>query len=245
MPQAAAAGAEVPVPAAAPAPSSSCRPSAAPIPHNVNLRPACVADTAAAAAMFAAAFEEDPEIQYIYKGVKPHQYKPAVQMLYSKCTRMFFCRKGCPSWCAVDAATQELIGAASITPLKAYPGLLTYATHGLLLGRQWPSLSCLRRMWQTSDASEAAEEHPHLEITAELSFLGVTPAYQGRGVGRQLLQAILAAWDAQQGGPLILYTAQSKALGLYQSQGFEVLEVQEIGGAQLTIWYMHRPQLQA
>lgn len=106
MPQAAAAGAEVPVPAAAPAPSSSCRPSAAPIPHNVNLRPACVADTAAAAAMFAAAFEEDPEIQYIYKGVKPHQYKPAVQMLYSKCTRMFFCRKGCPSWCAVDAATQ-------------------------------------------------------------------------------------------------------------------------------------------
>jgi hypothetical protein len=56
--------------------------------------------------MFAAAFEEDPEILFLYKGVKQHLYKTAVQALYSKATHMFFCRNGCPSWCAVDAATQ-------------------------------------------------------------------------------------------------------------------------------------------
>ncbi|WIA15416.1 hypothetical protein OEZ85_002069 [Tetradesmus obliquus] len=99
--------------------------------------------------MFTAAFEEDPEIQFLYQGVQPHQYKPAVQALYSKSTRLFFCRKGCPSWCAVDTATQELVAAASITPLKTYPSLLTYAAHGLLLGRQWPTFGCLLRALQT------------------------------------------------------------------------------------------------
>jgi hypothetical protein len=73
---------------------------------NILFRPACVSDIPAAAAMFAAAFEQDPEIQFLYKGVKPHAFQAAVQALYSKCTRLFFCRKGCLSWCAVDAATQ-------------------------------------------------------------------------------------------------------------------------------------------
>jgi ribosomal protein S18 acetylase RimI-like enzyme len=137
---------------------------------------------------------------------------------------------------------QELIGAASITPFSCYPSLLTAATHGLLFGRQWPTISCLLRALQTSDSPAVAAQHKTLGITAELSFLGVLPEYQRRGTGRKLLQEILAAWDMRQGGPLILYTTQPKALRLYQSQGFEVLLVREVGGGQLTVWYMHRPQ---
>uniref|UniRef100_A0A383VAE8 Uncharacterized protein n=1 Tax=Tetradesmus obliquus TaxID=3088 RepID=A0A383VAE8_TETOB len=157
--EAAAAAAEEPCPDAVPALSSFGSTHAAPALHDITFRPACAEDTAAAAAMFTAAFEEDPEIQFLHQGVQPHQYKPAIQALYSKSTRIFSCRKGCPSWRAVETATQELVAAASITPLKAYPSLLTYATHGLLLGRQWPTFGCLLRALQTSDSPAVATQH--------------------------------------------------------------------------------------
>jgi GNAT superfamily N-acetyltransferase len=136
---------------------------------------------------------------------------------------------------------QELIGAASITQLQHYPTLLNYFTHGLLFGPQWPSVSCLFRAFKTSDSPAVAAQHKTLGITAELSHLAVAPAYQSNGIGRQLLQEVIAAWDQQQGGALILYTTQRKALRLYESQGFEVLRERQVDG-QLTVWYMNRPQ---
>lgn len=52
---------------------------------------------------------------------------------------------------------------------------------------------------------------------------------QGRGIGRRLLRALLALWDAEHGGGLVLATQEEHALRLYKAHGF-----QERGGGPAT-----------
>lgn len=207
----------------------------------ITIRPATLEDVDAAAAVYAEAFKSDPEMLYIYKGTKAARYKTAVQTLYLKGTRAMFCRPGSLSWCALDLRTGKLVGAADIMTFDHYPSLLQFATSGLLFGSQWPSLNCLFRALQTSDAEAVAARHKHLGIAAEVHMIGVAPQYQGRGIGTQLLRALLRQWDAGYCGALILYTAKEWAVQVYQRHGFKVLEVRELDGGKLKIWYMYRP----
>jgi len=56
----------------------------------------------------------------------------------------------------------------------------------------------------------------------ELTKMAVTAAWQGKGLGRQLMLAALAAFEARGGGYLFLETnsALTPAITLYESVGF-------------------------
>lgn len=199
-----------------------------------------------AAAVYAEAFMSDPEIQFIFQDLPPdsNTYKQAVAAMYTKATRVMFCRSGCPSWCAVDVQSQSVVGAAHVLPFKHYTSLLTFAAYGLLWGLQWPSLNCLFRALQTSEAAAVAAKHARLAITGELCSIGVLPEYQRQGIGWQLLTATLQQWDEEYGGGLILYTTNESNYKFYAKAGFVVLETrepQDDDTGSIKVWYMYRP----
>src|SRR5699024_5941260 len=61
----------------------------------------------------------------------------------------------------------------------------------------------------------------HVEPESEVHTMAVEPEAQGRGVGRLLLEALLAEADAH-GGPMFLdvRVGNEPAIGLYESAGF-------------------------
>lgn len=73
-----------------------------------------------------------------------------------------------------------------------------------------------------------------------LSILAVDPAYQGQGLGSQLLRAGTARADAAN-LPCYLDTATARNVPLYQRFGFQVVHEEEVEGANLHIWNMLRP----
>ena len=84
--------------------------------------------------------------------------------------------------------------------------------------------------------------HPHHEDHHYLWFLGVTPTYQGRGVGSALLDPALAVAD-RGGRPAYLEATSKDNRRLYERHGFAVLdEIAVPGGPPL--WPMWRPARQ-
>ena len=73
-----------------------------------------------------------------------------------------------------------------------------------------------------------------------LWVLGVAPEAQGRGIGGQLLEPVLARAEAE-GVPCYLETQTEENVAFYRKRGFEsVLEGREPIG-DLPIWFMVRP----
>lgn len=63
---------------------------------------------------------------------------------------------------------------------------------------------------------------PHAE--AEVHTIGVDPDWQGKGVGRALLVALLAKADAAAAPTFLeVRTDNSRAIALYEAHGFEIL----------------------
>lgn len=64
---------------------------------------------------------------------------------------------------------------------------------------------------------------------------GALDSPQGRGIGRRLLRALLALWDDEHGGGLVLATQEAHALRLYRAHGFTepegAAEAEEAGPA--------------
>jgi len=85
--------------------------------------------------------------------------------------------------------------------------------------------------------AKLATYHPRMPH-AHLSFLGVSPHAQGRGVGSAMLKAMLAPVDAQ-GLPAYLEASKARNVALYQRHGFEVTGEFELPG--LHFWCMTRP----
>lgn len=79
--------------------------------------------------------------------------------------------------------------------------------------------SRLSRMSQVRTAMDA--NHPSHRPHDYLSFLGVRPEAQGRGVGSRLLRAHTERLDAE-GRAAYLETGNERTLSLYQSAGFAV-----------------------
>lgn len=86
--------------------------------------------------------------------------------------------------------------------------------------------------------SNAVEHHhPRGLVYDYLHFAGVDPAYQGQGWGGAAIRAGLAR-ARQSGRPVYLETATESNVGLYQSQGFEVIEEWDVPRGGPHFWSM-------
>ena len=93
-----------------------------------------------------------------------------------------------------------------------------------------------RRAWQTW-LDEVEQFHPHLPHYY-LEYLGVEPAFQGQGLGSQLLSELTRRADAA-GAACYLETATERNLPLYQRFGFQITAQKQIIG--LPAWFLYRP----
>jgi ribosomal protein S18 acetylase RimI-like enzyme len=73
-----------------------------------------------------------------------------------------------------------------------------------------------------------------------LSILAVDPAYQGQGLGSQLLRAGTVRADAAN-LPCYLDTATARNVKLYQRFGFQVVHEEDVEGTNIHVWNMLRP----
>ena len=118
---------------------------------------------------------------------------------------------------------------SAIDELRALPTLL-YAT----------GLARLSRM--VALRADMEKHHPMDRPHAYLSFLGVTHAAQGRGVGSRLLQAATARLDAA-GQGAYLETQTERNIGLYRRHGFDVISEHKPRTDSPTLWSMWREPL--
>lgn len=92
----------------------------------------------------------------------------------------------------------------------------------------------------------AESEHYHHQVAPGphwyLVVLGVEPAHQGRGLGRALLQPVLARADAG-GYPVYLETAHARNLEFYDRFGFTVKAQARLSGGGAYLWYLVRQPL--
>ena len=72
-----------------------------------------------------------------------------------------------------------------------------------------------------------------------LMILGVDPPHQGRGVGGELMQPVLAQCD-RDGLPAYLETQKARNVPFYRKHGFEVLRETEAPSGGPHWWLMKR-----
>jgi ribosomal protein S18 acetylase RimI-like enzyme len=130
----------------------------------------------------------------------------------------------------------ELSGAAAwIPPGRWHMGI----AKELWLVRHWAAICGWSRLITVQLATRPiVKAHPR-EPHHYLMVIGVDPAVQGKGVGRELLAPMLAICD-RDNVPAYLETATERNLGYYQSLGFTVTGEHAIEAGP-TMWFMWRP----
>jgi ribosomal protein S18 acetylase RimI-like enzyme len=79
------------------------------------------------------------------------------------------------------------------------------------------------------------DEPPHWYLNA----MGVTPDWQGRGIGTALMRPVLQRCDAKS-VPAYLETSTTRGCALYERNGFEVVEECRVAADAPPIWRMWR-----
>jgi ribosomal protein S18 acetylase RimI-like enzyme len=124
-------------------------------------------------------------------------------------------------------------GVLIATPPHGYPlpppsptiQLRTLWTQGLRVRLRWG------RVFEHLDRLHPLEPHWYL------ATLGVHPEWQGRGIGRELLAALLRRSDAEH-GECYLETDREQNLPFYEAAGFRVAHESRVLG--VSIWHMRR-----
>ena len=94
-------------------------------------------------------------------------------------------------------------------------------------------LSELQRYLGEAHARHAPDPHYYLYL------LGVDPLARGQGLGRALLEPLLARADAE-GRPCYLETQNPQNVAVYGSVGFRVVSEGAVPGRGLTVWALRR-----
>ena len=104
----------------------------------------------------------------------------------------------------------------------------------LKLGFQrFQRLMALQTHLHKEHAANAPEPHYYLYL------LGVDPASWGQGLGRDLMNKMLARADREK-KPCYLETQNEKNVAVYRSVGFEVTSSSQLAGHDLHVWTMKR-----
>jgi ribosomal protein S18 acetylase RimI-like enzyme len=95
----------------------------------------------------------------------------------------------------------------------------------------------LRRVsWRLQQLRDKYAPEPHFY----LDYIGVLPAFQGKGVASRLLRPMLHQADCA-GLPVYTDTNERTNLGLYEHFGFRCMEECRVRATGVTIWALRRP----
>ncbi len=141
-------------------------------------------------------------------------------------------RRGYP---VVAENERTVLGAEVIYPPGRFP-LPIIDQWYLLLSSFWGNGFYNLKDWlnwlKDVDKHHPREPHYYLE------YIGVDPAYQGKGIGSVILQHLVDKADAD-GVGCYLENANSRNTIFYQRFGFEITEQREVIG--VPTWFMWRP----
>lgn len=140
----------------------------------------------------------------------------------------------------VAAEQSRVLGVA----LWVRPGVrptVSLAQNLLIGGWQAPMFLGIRGTWRELEREADLEERYARDLTEPhwvLDLLGVDPSQQGRGIGRALVEPMLARADDER-VPAYLYTSKPDNVGYYRRFGFEVVSDRTRPGIP-TNWSMRR-----
>ncbi len=176
--------------------------------HALAVRRAGTPDRSRIAAIFAAAFQDDPIFAFIFPD-------PAVR----RARLPAFMEVIVASDMAVGACYATADGAAATTWRPPGRGYLSFAE---MLVQAWPWIAAARLgLGRALLVSAASDAHHPRDPHWYLHMAGCVPNQQGRGLGGAAIRAGLARCDAA-GLPAYLETAMERNLPLYVSLGFRV-----------------------
>jgi N-acetylglutamate synthase-like GNAT family acetyltransferase len=115
---------------------------------------------------------------------------------------------------AATAADQK-----TITALIRAAGIIT-------LGLHWPRFA-LAVDEATGQVVGTGQIKPHGDGTFELASIATVPAYQRRGIARQVIEHLMARFAAERGGPLYLITSSNLG-SFYEQFGFREVPPDEM-----------------
>lgn len=182
--------------------------------------------------VLAKAFADDPAIQWVIRadGARPRGIEVYFETVLERLTLPFG---------EVWTTTGGVRGGALWTPPGKWKlGLVQQ----LLMAPQMLSAFGWRRLGRALDSMEVMNEHHPAPPHYYLQTLGVDPEHQGRGLGKALMQPVLARCD-EEGVPAFLETAKEQNLPLYRSRGFaEVSRAALTKGGPLMYFMWREPQ---
>ncbi|HRZ53953.1 MAG TPA: GNAT family N-acetyltransferase [Candidatus Paceibacterota bacterium] len=201
--------------------------------RTVRCQPLLAADRPVAGPRMAAAFHDDPAIQYLL----PNRMRRPAQLMWLMSTFVAYgARYG-----QVTVAGETPVGTAICLPSE----LATASLYRLLRcgwGRApyklgWAAccrLHTLTRTVQRQRLRLMSGRHLYL------LHLSVSPACQGEGIGGALLDAVLEDAASQQ-LPCCLETFRVANLGFYMRHGFALLSEARLADVDLPFWILGRP----
>lgn len=198
---------------------------------DVTIEPAASGDVSTAIAVAVRAFWDDPMFNY---------FNPDMLVQHKNLVPFFAagtddCNRHGELWVAKIGPT--VAGVAAWLPPGVFPA--TDGTRALRLGlRSAPTFARTRhRRTLYKLLNEMTERHPHDEHWY-LMILATDPLHQRRGVGRALLDPMMARAD-DMGVPAFLETQNEPNIAYYQRFGFEVIGEIEVGDSP-PVWQMQR-----
>ncbi|MCA1993231.1 MAG: GNAT family N-acetyltransferase [Coleofasciculus sp. S288] len=186
-----------------------------------------------ASAVLANAFDNDPVFRY----VAPKQEQSRANALKWICKTAL---KYSQPYNHIYTTTEDLKGVAAWIP----PGhsslnilqLLQAGLYALPFKLGWNKIGrCMSLLSEMDEFHERDMPHQHWY----LFMLGVSPTYQGQGIGSLLLQPILDQADREK-LPCYLETSTEQAVRFYHKNGFEVVRTHQLKEGNLQLWTMKR-----
>lgn len=189
-----------------------------------------------AAGVLGRAFQNDPVVLAILKGMAPERRIEILTMAFD--ADLQICG---PRGCPLEVMREERIAGAAIIhrpggyplPVSSQVGLLWKVfARGLLTSGAFAAFGRWLKWLAAIAKKHPAEPHFYLE------FIGIDISWQGSGLGSQLLQRLADHADEDRVG-CYLETGNQRNVPLFRRFGFQTTAEEEVVG--IPTWFMWRP----
>ena len=199
-----------------------------------NIRDLEVTDVKELALLYSTAFADNPAYSYIF------QYEPQSENHFESLFYLFEKRiqvlLSVGAKFLVAVTNSKIVGAVALCSKDKKPSLWKMASVGLF---NWPLYWGFSSLFRALDLDQINEYGAEYNYDAELMMMAVSPHFQGKGIGNDLLKVML-----QQHGPkfsIILSTQRESNVNFYNKHGFTVVTKSKV--KDFDNWKMHRPPI--